>query len=472
MRMIKSVSISLLVASLFIACSDNVKYTNSVSVSGVLIVPATTTSLSPSRNAPSLAPSACSGIPNGYKPLANAVLSYAKANGGAVTTDVVTDVCGAFSALVAKSASKLSFAASGYKVVTTPVENFKADVAKKFRVASTILTSSSYEISSLKLNADGSLSFVVEDNITKKPVIGLSESAFSLTENTTPKTFSSVTYQSASSSTIETVLTIDASGSMSDIVKDANGSPITDSNSVQVSRRYLTALASYDYINNLSSGDSLAINIFDGTIYFYDAAYVNGLSLTSSGVPVDLNYSVNGFETDRNKSKFVIDIYNTQSTLHGGHKQATYDYNGSFPSYGGGTNIYDALYTSIGKLKDLNTSNGKYVVLMTDGANGGSTKTAQQAIDYANSIGATVNTIGFIGATNSVLKDIASQTGGSFYEASGLNVADAFSAAQAAVNYAYKGVYNSSTAVGNKVNITLTFNHFGIQVSKDLNTTK
>lgn len=464
-----------IVTVLFSACSDGVKYNadsiNATAVQGVVVIPKTTTSLAISRVMK--APTNCENIPNGYQPLANAVLSYMDANGLEVTTSDKTDSCGAFSATIKQSAIKLGFSAPNYKKVTSNVDNFKDTADKKYAVVSTIPITSSYIISSLKLLDDGSVSFVVEDNVTKKALIGISSSAFSIKENNVSKTFSSIAYNSSISSKIETVLTIDASGSMSSKVLDSNGSFIIDSYGITVDRRDLTAIASYDYIKSLSSADKLAINIFDDTSHFYDDAYLDSMSLEQNSTSVDLNYAADGFETDRLKSEFVIDILNSNSSLHSGNgKQAIFDYSGNYPLYGGGTNIYDALYTSIEKLKDLNTSNNKYVVLMTDGANGSSTHDVNTTIDFAKANNVVVNTIGFIGATNSILEGIATQTGGSFYEATGLDVVDSFSAAQSSINYAYRGVYNTSTSKGDTVSLTVILNYAGVSTDKTLIETK
>jgi len=446
------------------------------SVRGVVVVPVQTTTLSPKLSPARAAGTgnACVNIPNGYAALANATITYIDASGKETTTSISTDNCGAFGVSPDDTIVKLSFAAPGYRAVTTDVSVFKVGNAK-YQVVSTIPTTSSYIISGLTLNSDGSLSFVVEDNVTNKAVIGIPENAFSLTENGVAKTFSSVTYRSSASASKETVLTIDASGSMSsNYVYETNGSNIVDQYGKRMNRRDLTALASYDFISNYPSTDQLAVTIFDSSIYFYDNTYLNSMSIANqNGDSVDLGYSADGFETDRKKSEFIIDIYNQNSSINSGTgKIAAFDYTGFFPSYGGGTAVYNALYTSVEKLVELNSSNSQFVILMTDGDSFDDTITVQDAIDYAKQNGVITNTIGFSGGNSIVLQDIATQTGGTFYEANGLDIADAFSAAQSAIDYAYKGVYNTATTTGDAVDINLTLNHTGLTVSKTLLTTK
>jgi len=456
-------------------CGEGIEYTNKDSIQGVLVVPKTTTSLAPRRTQSRVA-SECENIPNGYKPLINAALSYIDEENNEIATSVETDICGVFHANINTGSSKVIFTSPSYRKILANVQQFKVKSNNKYTIASTIPLTSSYVISGFRLLNNASVSFTVEDNVTKKAVIGLPSSAFTITENNISKVFSSVSYNSLLSTNVntETVLTIDASGSMNLEITDSSGSTISDQYGKTVTRRDLTALASYDFITNLPSSDQLAINIFDGSIYFYDDSYLDDMNLSdSNNFSVDLNYANNGFESDRSKSEFVIDILNSNSSLHGGGgKSSVFDYSGTYPSYGGLTNIYDALYTSVEKLKDLNTLNNKYVVLMTDGNNTGSTHDMNTTINFARTNNVVVNTIGFIGAANSVLENIATQTGGSFYEASGLNIADAFSAAQSAINYSYNGVYNTSTTSGDAVNLTLHMNYSSLNVNKVLNVTK
>ncbi len=435
-------------------------------ISGVVVIPFSTSSLSPRRAQARAAGDTCEDVPNGYAPLKNASVTYIDAAGVETKTAITTDTCGAFEAKPSSNIEELSFEAPGYREVVTSVDVFKAKDSK-YQIVSTIPTTSSYVISGLTLNADGSLTFVVEDNVTKHAVIGIPEDAFSITENGVDKTFSSITYRAAATLSSETVLTLDASGSMGGYIQDENGTYIKDKNGSNVSRRDLTSLASYDYISSLSTDAKLAITIFDGSVYFYDDTYIDGFSLTDDkGDAVDLKYAADGFEKDRQKSEFVIDVFNHKSSLWGGTKQAAFNYSGTFPSYGGSTAVYEALYKSVDKLDDLNSSNGQYVVLMTDGGDNSSSHTYQEAIDHAKASNVIVNTIGFIGGNNTILEEIANQTGGTFYKATGLDIADAFSAAKAAIDYAYKGVYNTSTASGETVDINLTLTHTGLTVSQ------
>jgi len=458
-------------ALLLAACSSDEDPVDP-SISGVVVVPVQTTKLSP-RRASTTGADACKNIPNGYAALANASIAYIDASGSEATTTLSTDACGAFH-VNPGGAAKLSFQAPGYRAVTTDVNVFRT-ANSKYQVVSTIPTTSSYVISGLSLNVDGSVSFVVEDNVTNKAVIGIPESAFSITENGITKQFSSIKYRSASSANKDTVLTIDASGSMGATVHDGNGNSIIDQYGKTVDRRDLTALASYDFISSLANNDRLAITIFSSSVYFFDDDYLDthATMYNQNGNPVDLGYSKNGFEKDRLKSEFVIDIYNTNSSLHGGSgKQAAFDFTGSFPYLSGSTAVYDALYTSVEKLEALKSPNSQFVILMTDGGDNSSSHTYQQAISYARQNNVITNTIGFIGGNNVILQEIATQTGGTFYEATGLNIADAFSAAQSAIDYAYTGIYNSATRTGDFVDLNLTLTHTGLTVSQTLATTK
>jgi Ca-activated chloride channel homolog len=86
----------------------------------------------------------------------------------------------------------------------------------------------------------------------------------------------------------------------------------------------------------------------------------------------------------------------------------------------GGTSLYDALQYSLGRIKDQ--PGRKAVVLFTDGDDTTSTTPAQQVIDYARSVEATVYSIAFKGmggpfggGSRGFLKKVAEETGGNYF---------------------------------------------------------
>ena len=84
-----------------------------------------------------------------------------------------------------------------------------------------------------------------------------------------------------------------------------------------------------------------------------------------------------------------------------------------YPYKGGSTAFYDSVYQSLSSTAAK--SGRKAVVAMTDGEDNSSSRSKDQLIAYAKSLGIPVYTIAFSSADQAVLSDIADQTGGRFY---------------------------------------------------------
>jgi VWFA-related protein len=114
---------------------------------------------------------------------------------------------------------------------------------------------------------------------------------------------------------------------------------------------------------------------------------------------------------------------------------------------GGSTNFFDAVYASL--TNTAAKTGRKAVIAMTDGLDNSSSHTEQQLIDYARQLGVPVITIGFGAADASVLQDIATQTGGSYYDsASSSNLQQILQLIGSVLNNQYVVSYTSSRADG------------------------
>ncbi len=76
----------------------------------------------------------------------------------------------------------------------------------------------------------------------------------------------------------------------------------------------------------------------------------------------------------------------------------------------GGTSLYDAIHYGLGRVRDQ--AGRKALVVFTDGDDTTSRGTAQDVIDYARGVEATVYTVGIGSASGGFLKKVSSETGG------------------------------------------------------------
>jgi VWFA-related protein len=76
----------------------------------------------------------------------------------------------------------------------------------------------------------------------------------------------------------------------------------------------------------------------------------------------------------------------------------------------GGTSLYDAIHYSLGRVRDR--PGRKALVVFTDGDDTTSHLTAQEVIDYARAIEATIYCVGIDSASHGFLRKIAVETGG------------------------------------------------------------
>jgi VWFA-related protein len=187
------------------------------------------------------------------------------------------------------------------------------------------------------------------------PVAGLTESDFTVKENGNAISPITVTPLSATQKPMDVALTLDGSGSMSS----------TDKTNAKA--------AANVFVNLMSTSDRGAVVGFAENIIVKE-------HLTS----------------DKAKLHDAINTYETGLDT-------------------GATSLYDAIVVSVDEV--ASSTNVRAVLVMTDGKNNYGSHTMQSAIDHANKYSVPVYTIGIGSADQSVLQQIAAQTGGKYYYA-------------------------------------------------------
>ena len=187
------------------------------------------------------------------------------------------------------------------------------------------------------------------------PVTGLTESDFTVEENGNAISPITVTPLAITQKPLDVALTLDGSGSMSSTDK-ANAKAAANA-----------------FVNLMSTNDQGAVIGFAENIIVKE-------HLTN----------------DKAKLHNAIDTYETGL-------------------YTGATSLYDAIVVSVDEV--ASSTNVRAVLVMTDGKNNYGSHTMQSAIDHANKYSVPVYTIGLGSADQSVLQQIAVQTGGKYYYA-------------------------------------------------------
>lgn len=120
----------------------------------------------------------CTEIPVRYSPLANASITFVDENGEILGDSFPTDECGAFSASSPVGAVGIRAKASDFRPLQAEIDVF---VGEGFTgLASTIASTSSYQIGTLQVVDDGTLAFSVTDSESRKSVLGIPAAAFTL----------------------------------------------------------------------------------------------------------------------------------------------------------------------------------------------------------------------------------------------------------------------------------------------------
>jgi len=139
--------------------------------------------------------------------------------------------------------------------------------------------------------------------------------------------------------------------------------------------------------------------------------FVNKLSNYDSGSIIKFSTNVEivrGFTGAANKAALISAI------------------DASWPGKGGGTALFDALVVAGNSLQNTAPADMQTIVLLTDGGDSGSSQTIQNAIDAAAAESTRIFAIGLgDGINTSVLRSLASSTGGRYFHAPSSNELEA-----------------------------------------------
>ncbi|ASJ75799.1 vWA domain-containing protein [Granulosicoccus antarcticus] len=400
----------------------------------------------------------CPAIPAGYSPLADASITFVDENGEVLGESFTADECGAFSASAPATATGIVAEAPGFRPLQAETEVFIGEGATG--LASTIASTSSYEIGTLQIVDDGTLAFSVTDNESRKAVLGIPASAFSLLLDDTVLTPDSVINASSAindeSATV--VLTLDASGSMSETA-------YTDDNDVDYDRYQLAAIAAHQFLSQKAASDAVALSVFSSNVNFLDQETIDR-ELPIQNLDGDaLSYvlSDDGFTTDAARLRFLVDAYNRRSQLYRGesgdalHPDTPTNIElqyGAYP-FAGSTHLYEAVQDALERLA-LRGNGRPVVVAMTDGQDNGPGD-EDDAIQLAKSYGIPIYTVGMDSSSASdELLRVADETGGSYFNVTSTQIGDAFQSIQTGIVFQYlasvpSGSLNTAVTLGVKL---------------------
>ncbi len=431
-------------------------------VSGTLIAPEIATGaeelLNEQFKLQLLLEDSCPSVPSGYSPLANATITFVDENGEELGEQFSADECGAFNASAPVGASGIVAQAPGFRPLQAATDVFLGEGATG--LASTIAATANYEIGTLQLVDDGTLAFSVTDSESRKAVLGIPASAFTLLLDDTLLTPDSVINASSAindeSATV--VLTLDASGSMSDTA-------YTDENGVDYERYQLATIAAHQFLSQKAADDAVALSIFSSTVYFMDQQMIDRELPVRNLDGDNLNYvlSDDGFTTDATRLRFIVDAYNRQSQLYRGdsgdalHPDTPTDIElrrGGYP-FSGTTHLYEAVQDALDRLA-LRGNGRPVVIAMTDGRDNGPGD-EDDAIQLAQSYGIPIYTVGMDSdsASDDLLR-VAEETGGAYFNVTSPQIGDAFQSIQTGIIFQYlasvpSGTLNSALTLGVKL---------------------
>lgn len=474
--------LGILGASLFVsACNDNglgdipARFVEGGDTpeKGTLVVPtasdggARSVRLAPrsNRSEPS-----CPDVPRGYDPLSSAtILAMGGESGQQVLGEIgQTDSCGQFDLdTIPEGATRIKAQADGYRDLEAEVTTFTDGDSDDSPVASTIGENASYQFSTFEVRNDGELAFNVVDDQTGRAVIGIPQDAFSLEVAGTPVDLRAISGSAAAQDPASTVLVLDASGSMG---TTAYTDPDTSN---AYTRLHLTRLAAHEFLDSKAEGDNVALLIFSSEVDFIEDDWIGTewqLWNSQDGTQGSYTFSVDGFTSDSEDLRLPVDGYSPYSALYedsrsGDPDPAVHPVTDatdlelqSLYQWGGGTAFHDAVVEAVSRLENEGEER-RNVVAMTDGADNGSTKTLDEAINAANQADVTLHTVGLGDASNETdLQRMADETGGSYFGVKGTDLAGTFTNIQTGIRFQYRLEAAQQPASGSSVQLQLEYN--------------
>ena len=374
----------------------------------------------------------CFGVPDGYTPLANATVDQIDAFGGLAAPTTTADSCGMFVSAAGAAVVALDVAAPNYRPVRTSVTAFRDPDGNQLPDALTLIpTTSSYQLSGVRLQNQTRLLFTLTDSATNKAILGVVPGQVSVTNNGAPAAIQSFGYGATlSQAPASGAMVLDASGSMW-------GAPLQ-----------VAAASARLFVSRKASTDELGLTVFDHNVYFLDrtgtdAMIANGYGLTFSdgaGLPIVLQPPANGYSTNPSFAEQMLKLYDNQSEAWKGTDPFFRVASGYCP-YGGATALYSAALKGVQSLGG--STNRRYAIVMTDGYdNSSGTNTADTVINAAKASNVATFTVAagsYVDAN--ALRRIASETGGTYTQVSDMtqvqNLSSVFDAIRTNIAYGY-----------------------------------
>lgn len=410
----------------------------------------------------------CPDVPDGYLPLQSVTVEFL-IDAETVATTTTTDECGGFSASVPDTVTLVRARSDENRELITDVKVFTESGGG---VASTFSESAELQIASLQSNGT-SLVFTVTDTLTNKAVIGIPESAFSMTVNSLDVDIASVQNASNMTEAASVTLVMDASGSMDSLVVDnQTNSPILDDNGLPYNRIRIAALAAHTYLDNMPSTDESAFVIFDSDVDLVDDAAIASLfDLTDTvGAEISYTFSATGFTNRPDDLRFVVDAYNIFSGFYSDtpldeiHPESP-ELHISHNPWGGGTAMYDAIFEALNRTNQR-ASLRKLVIAMSDGEDNSSSNTEEDVITIAQSNGIPVYTIAYGDADPVTMENIAQGTNATSFLVADADLTAVFQSIQTGITFQYIADLDDAVVDGDLINLTMSYN--GLQVSREI----
>lgn len=463
---------------------DSTSDNEQVIISGSLVAPESISDSTEASSTSSTLRVTCSDIPSGYVALNDASVSLQNTSGEILKEDIKSDACGAFDISVDKELAgqitQLLAEKSGFKTISSDINNFLE--GSELKVASTISSDSSYEISGLRLQSENKANITVTDSSTHKAVIGLLASSLTFEKNDSELTNVTLTgSQSVTDNEASIVISLDSSGSMTSLVKNENNEYIEDAEGNQLSRYEIAATAAHQFVDTTKDNDAEAnfsVLLFSSIVYPLSDDLINDkLTLKNENSEEILFESEReyGFIKDSAILHTLIDIYNPYSEMYiypysyshtvERHEARTDDIvsiDNSYP-FGGGTAFYNSLDTALDQFS--NTTKNPKVIALTDGLDNGSNVSYEEVIVKALDLNVPISVVAAGSGLDSYgrMEAIATETGSQYLEVTDISqLSGFFDGLSTQSTFNYNVSLGESLESGDTLKVTLDLNGEGV----------
>ena len=418
----------------------------------------------------------CSNIPSGYLPLLNATINIVLQNEIVEDSATNTDTCGKFEISISEIKENIETAilqaeSEHYKTLTVQAKSFTAEEENQpDAVASTISKDAQYVINGLQKLDSKNITFSITDSIDGKALIQTINDAITIKINSQTVTVEKINSLEQIDLKASSVLTLDASGSMSAEVYDDQSKPILDENNETFNRMRLTARAAHQFIAEKNSDDEIAIIPFSSDVNLLNASFFdNWTFIDTDSNEVALNYSASGFTQNTSELHFAVDFYNLHSPLWSNTFSKTLDthhisrndqvhlIDSYYYPWDSGTKLEDSINQALAASK-YGTNPLKAVFVMTDGD--AYFNNLEGLIDEAKSLSIPVHSLAISEAANTdTLQEISEKTGGSFKQILDISTIEGvYSALQSTIKFAYIAELSQEVISGDTLTLEFTLN--------------